>query len=185
MFGKFGITVGAGVIVGVGVANGATVGIGVGVAVTDGGRVGIGVAVKTGVGVGVAVSAGVGVEVATGVVVGVGVGTTTHDGTVIVSVSLVTVPPNANDLPLQVVLAPIVTPALLMTVPAKVVLAASVVAAIGVQNTSQADAPDKVTIAPAVEVSAPPDRKMYVPLPLSVSGPPTFIAPELQYTPGT
>src|SRR4051812_41738822 len=66
-------------------------------------------------------------------------------GAVMVSVSVVTVPPNANALPVQVVLAPTVIPALLMTVPRKFVLAPSVVAALGVQKTSQADAPFIVT----------------------------------------
>lgn len=100
-------------------------------------------------------------------------------------VSVVTVPPNARAIPVHVVFAPTVMPASSMTIPANVVLAASVVAWVGVQNTLQADAPIRVTIAPAVDVSAPPDLKMYVPLPLRISGPPTFIAPVLQYTPGT
>lgn len=105
-------------------------------------------------------------------------------GTVIVIISVVTVPPNANDLPTHVVLAPIVIPALLITLPANVVLAPSVAAWVGVQNTSHADAPFKLTAAPAAEVSAPSGRKIYVPLPLKVRGPPMLIAPALQYTPG-
>ena len=103
---------------------------------------------------------------------------------VMLTVSTVTVPPYARALPFQVLLAPTVMPALSMTVPAKVVLAASVTAWIGVQKTSHEDAPINVTIAPAVDVNAPPDLKIYVPLPLRRSGPPIFIAPELQYTPG-
>jgi hypothetical protein len=76
-----------------------------------------------------------------------------------------------------------VIPALAMTVPTNVVLAASVVASVGVQNTLHADAPLKETMAPAVDVSAPLVLKMNVPFPSSVSGPPIFIAPEPQYTP--
>lgn len=102
----------------------------------------------------------------------------------IVIVSVVTVPPKASAMPIHVVLAPTVMPALSMTVPANVVLAPSVVACVGVQKTLHADAPLRVTTAPAVDVSAPTALKMNVPLPLSVSGPPMFIAPELQYTPG-
>lgn len=109
---------------------------------------------------------------------------TAHAGTVRVVVSVVTVPPNANALPDHVVLAPTVMPALPITVPANTVLAARVVAADGVQKTSHADAPINATAAPAVDVSAPPVLKRYVPLPFSVRGPPMFIAPALQYTPG-
>lgn len=80
--------------------------------------------------------------------------------TVMRSESVVTVPPNANARPVQVTLAPTVIPAASMTVPTKVVLAARVVAWVGVQKTLQADAPLIATDAPAVEVSAPLDRKM-------------------------
>lgn len=104
--------------------------------------------------------------------------------TTMVTVSVVTVPPNAKARPVHTVLAPTVMPASAMTVPAIVVFAASVVACVGVQNTLHADAPLKVTKAPAVDVNAPLALKMNVPLPLSVSGPPIFIAPALQYTPG-
>src|ERR1035437_2885385 len=83
-----------------------------------------------------------------------------HDGTVIVLASVVTVPPNAKALPFNMVLAPVVTPALSIIFPTNVVLAASVVAWVGVQKTSQDDAPANVTIAPAVEVSAPAGLKM-------------------------
>lgn len=114
-----------------------------------------------------------------------GGGETLHVGTEKLLVSVVTVPPKASDLPVHVVFAPTVTPALLMTVPTNVVFAASVAAADGVQNTSQDDAPDdSVTTEPAVVVSAPVDLKMNVPFPLRLSGPPTSIAPEAQYTPG-
>jgi hypothetical protein len=71
-----------------------------------------------------------------------------------------------------------------MVVPTNIVLAASVVASVGVQKTSHADAPINETTAPAVDVSAPPDLKIYVPLPTRASAPPMFMAPELQYTPG-
>ena len=105
-------------------------------------------------------------------------------GTVSVTVSVVTVPSNAKALPDHVVLAPTVMPALAITVPANVVLAARVVAAAGVQKTSHTDAPINVIAAPAVDVSAPPVLKTYIPLPLSVREPPISIAPVLQYTPG-
>ena len=110
--------------------------------------------------------------------------TTVHIGTVIVSVSVVIVPPKTSPIPVHTVLAPTVMPAASMTTPLKVVLAARVVAPPGVQKTLHADTPTSDTIAPAVDVSAPPGLKMYVPLPLSVSGPPMSIAPALQYTPG-
>lgn len=80
--------------------------------------------------------------------------------TLIMSESVVTVPPNANARPVQVTLAPTVIPALSMIVPTKIVFAASVVAWVGVQKILQADAPFKATDAPAVEVSAPFDRKI-------------------------
>lgn len=107
-----------------------------------------------------------------------------HDGTVMVTASVVIVPPNASPIPVHVVLAPTVMPASSMMIPAKIVLAPSVVACDGVQKTLQADAPASVTTAPAVEFRAPAGLKMYVPFPFSVSGPPMVIAPELQYTPG-
>ncbi len=100
-----------------------------------------------------------------------------------VTVSVVTVPPNASARPDHMVFAPTVMPASLMTVPTNLVFAASVVAWVGVQNTLHADAPLKETMAPAVDVSAPLLLKMNVPFPSSVSGPPIFMAPELQYTP--
>lgn len=99
---------------------------------------------------------------------------------VMVTVSVVTVPPNANARPDHVTFAPTVMPASAITVPTIVVFAASVVACPGVQNTLHADAPLRETIAPAVDVSAPLVRKINVPLPLSVSGPPIVIAPEPQ-----
>ena len=98
--------------------------------------------------------------------------------------SVVTVPPNDKAMPIHDVFAPTVIPALSMMMPANVVLAASVVAWVGVQKTLHAEAPLSETIAPTVDVRAPATLKMNVPLPLSVTGPPMFIAPELQYTPG-
>lgn len=109
---------------------------------------------------------------------------TIHVGTLMVSVSVVTVPPNARALPVHVTLAPTVIPAGSMIVPTNVVLAASVAAPVGVQKTLHDDAPANVMAEPAVDVRAPSGLKRYVPLPFSVSGPPMFIAPELQYTPG-
>jgi hypothetical protein len=100
-------------------------------------------------------------------------------------VSVVTVPPNASALPVQSVLAPKVMPAASMTVPSNVVSAPSVVAWFGVQNTSQADAPDNVTTELSTVVSAPSTLKMYVPLPFKVMPPvPTEAAAVMQYTPG-
>ena len=107
---------------------------------------------------------------------------------VMVFVSVVTVPaPNDSALPVHAVLAPtVIAFALSMMVPTNVVFAASVVAAVGVQNTSHDDAPlAKVTTEFATEVSAPTARKMYVPAPDSViPAVPMLIAPVLQYTPG-
>lgn len=99
---------------------------------------------------------------------------------VIVAVSVVTVPPNASAIPYHEVLAPTVIPAASMIVPANIVLAARVVACIGVQKILHAEAPFSVTIAPAVEVKAPSVRKMKVPLPVKLSAPPISIAPVLQ-----
>jgi hypothetical protein len=101
-----------------------------------------------------------------------------------VTVSVVTVPPNARARPVHVTFAPTVMPASAMTVPTIVVFAASVVACVGVQKTLHAAAPLRDTTAPAVDVSAPLGLKRKIPLPLSVSGPPIFMAPALQYTPG-
>ena len=100
--------------------------------------------------------------------------------TVMISASVVIVPPKANPRPVHVTFAPTVMPAASMTVPMNVVFAPSVVASVGVQKTLQADAPLSVTDAPAVEVRAPFDLKMYVPFPFNVRGPPIFIAPALQ-----
>jgi len=180
----------AGVGTGTGMGVGAGTGTGTGVIAGVGTGTGMGVGAGTGAGVGVGTGAGAGAGAGVGTGAGAGTGTgagagDAHVDAVIASVSVVTVPPNARALPVQVVLAPTVMPEGSITVPVNVVLAASVVAWVGVQNTSQDDAPPaKVTTAPAVEVSAPAGLKIYVPLPLRVSGPPTFIAPVLQYTPG-
>jgi len=70
--------------------------------------------------------------------------------------------------------------------PLNVELAPSVVAEVGVQNTSQDDAPpDNVTTEFATVVSAPLTLKMYVPAPLRViPAAPMDAAPDVQYTPG-
>lgn len=152
-------------------------GTGVGVKVTFG--VDVGKGVEAGVTLGESVGAGVGVGV------GVGVGDT-HTGTVIVSVVVETVPPNAKALPVQVMVLPIVIPEASRLIPINVELAPRVVAAVGVQNTLQDDAPlDKVTFEFATEVSAPFILKMYVPPPFKVTPPvPIDAAPDTQYTPG-
>lgn len=112
---------------------------------------------------------GVGVEVSEDVEVGVGVAVATgHVGAVIVSVVVETVPPNAKALPVQSMVEPIVMPEASMLVPANVELAPSVVAAVGVQKTSQAEAPERETTELATVVNAPFILKMYVPLPESV-----------------
>lgn len=88
---------------------------------------------------------------------------------VIVVVSVVTVCPNDNALPSQVVFAHTVIPASSTTVPLKVVSAPSVVAHVGVQKTSHAEAPPvSVTIAFATVSNAPSILKIYVPAPLNV-----------------
>jgi len=106
-----------------------------------------------------------------------------HDGTLMVSVVVETVPPNAKALPVQVMVLPMVIPEASMSVPANVELAPSVVAAVGVQKTSQADAPSlKTTLVLASVVSAPSGLKMYVPAPWRVTVWPVviFIAPPLE-----
>lgn len=75
-------------------------------------------------------------------------------GVVMVFADVVTVDQKANALPFQDTRFPIVIPAALIAVPIKVELAQSVVAQAGVQKTSQADAPEVVTIEFAVVVSA-------------------------------
>lgn len=108
------------------------------------------------VGIGVGDGVGVGVAVGPGVAVGAG-----QVGVVMVSVVVETVPPNARALPVQETVLPMVMPASSILVPANVVFAPSVVAAPGVQNTSQADAPpDKVTLEFAVVSRAPVDLKI-------------------------
>lgn len=94
------------------------------------------------------------------------VGLALHAAVLIVSVVVETVPPKAKALPVHVTVLPMVMPDASMSVPAKVVFAPSVVAAVGVQNTSQADAPfESVTTEFAVVVSAPFTLKINVPLP--------------------
>lgn len=149
--------------------------------------VGVGVNVGVGVRVGVGVGVGVGVSVGLGVGVGVGVGVRTAQvGTVIVSVSVVTVPPNAKALPVNSEVLPMVIPEASMIVPLNVEFAPSVVAAVGVQNISQDDAPpSSVTVEFATEVRAPLILKIYVPAPLrAIPAVPMDAAPDVQYTPG-
>ena len=70
--------------------------------------------------------------------------------------SVVTVPPKAKARPFQVVVLPTVIPEASMSVPMKVLLAPIVVAAPGVQKTSQDEAPlANVTLALETVVSAP------------------------------
>ena len=84
-----------------------------------------------------------------------------HVGEVRVSTSVETVPPNDNALPSQLTVLPIVMPASSISVPIKVELAPSVVAPVGVQKTSQAEAdPASVTTELATVVRAPSMRKM-------------------------
>ena len=134
--------VGVGVRVAVGV--GENVGIGVLVAVRVGSRVGV----KVGSSVGVRVR--VGVTVAVGVKLGVGVlGSSSHIVVVIVSVSVETVPPKARAFPFHVTVLPIVIPEASISVPRKVELAPSVVAAPGAHQTVHALAPfEGITIEP-------------------------------------
>ncbi len=93
---------------------------------------------------------------------GVALGTVAHAaGTVIVFAVVETVPPNAKALPCHDTVLPIVIPDASMSVPTKVEFAPSVVAAMGVHQTSQADAPPaNVTIELAEVVSAPSILKM-------------------------
>jgi len=99
-----------------------------------------------------------------------GVEDAAHAGTVLmVSVSVETVPPNANALSVHVTVLPMVIPEASMSVPRNVVFAPSVVAASGVQNASQGDAPPAtVTAELATVVSAPWILKMCVPLPVRI-----------------
>lgn len=165
-----GVALGAGVVgTGVGVEVGVIEGVGVGV--------GVGVGATEGVGVGVALGVGIGV----GVGVGVGVATA-HDGTVIVSVSVVTVPPKARALPVNNAVLPIVIPEGSIMVPLIVELAPRVVAEVGVQKTSQDDdPPDNVTTELATVVSAPLILNIYVPAPpREIPAVPIDAAPDVQ-----
>lgn len=85
------------------------------------------------------------------------------------SVVVETVPPKARARPVQLTVLPTVIPESSMLVPRNVEGEPSVVAAEGVHQTSQADAPlAKRTAELATVVRAPAIRKMYVPLPVSV-----------------
>jgi hypothetical protein len=88
-------------------------------------------------------------------------------GTVIVSASVVTVPPNARALPVKFAKCPIVMPAASRIFPTNVgvgdsaAFAPRVVAPTGAQNTSEAQAPPaKTTIELAPVLSAPPGLKI-------------------------
>jgi hypothetical protein len=92
-----------------------------------------------------------------------------HVGTVMVSVrTVVTVPANASALPVQFTLVPSEMPESSIFVPINVELSPRVVAAVGVQKTLHADAPESETTEFDTEVSAPVTLKIYVPAPLSV-----------------
>lgn len=89
-------------------------------------------------------------------VTGVGGIGTIHTGAVIESISVVTVPEKARAFPIHVTFAPAVIPASSISVPINDEFAASVVACIGVQKTSQAEAPpERVTDELATVVNAP------------------------------
>ena len=90
-------------------------------------------------------------------------------GTVKVSVVLETVPPKARARPVHPTVLPTVIPEASMSVPTNVDGDPSVVAAVGVHQTSQDEAPlASRTAELATDVSAPSMRKMNVPLPVSV-----------------
>ena len=105
-----------------------------------------------------------------------------HVGAVIVSALDVMVPPYESALPVHPTVLPMVIPGSSISVPANVEFAPSVVAALGVQNTSQADTPaDNVTTEPATVFRAPTILNVYVPLPVSVMPPvPMDAAPVMQ-----
>ena len=103
--------------------------------------------------------------------------------------SVVTVPPNAKALPVKFAKCPKLIPAASRIFPTNVgvadsaAFAPSVVAPTPVQNTSQALAPGvKTTRESAPVVIAPPDLKIYVPVPLRVTVVPKVIsiAPPLE-----
>jgi hypothetical protein len=77
---------------------------------------------------------------------------------------------------------PIVIPEASMSIPANMVFGAIVVAPVGAQKTSQADAPPSVVTAVVVAtvVSAPWMIKMYVPAPLRMMPVPVDAAPTVQ-----
>ena len=94
-------------------------------------------------------------------------GNAAQTGTVIVFASVVTVPPNARALPVKFVKCPNVIPAASRIFPTNVgvgdseAFAPSVVAPMGAQNTSEAQAPPaRLTSELAPVVSAPPGLKM-------------------------
>ena len=190
LFGAVGTGAVDAAVVGVGeVADAGVVGVGevapgaTGDVVTDVGPTPGAVGLVTGVGVvtgEVVVTGGVvvaGEVVVTGgvvvtgevVVTGGGVTAAPQFGAVMVSLVVVTVPPNPKALPVQLTVLPMVIPEASMSVPRKVDGDPSVVAAVGVHQTSHADAPlANLTAELATDVRAPFTRKMYVPLPVRV-----------------
>ena len=84
-----------------------------------------------------------------------------QDDELTVSVVVLTVPPKARARPVQTTVLPIVIPEASITVPPNVELAPSVVAAPGVHQTLQAEAPPAIAITELlVDVRAPVIRKM-------------------------
>ena len=117
------------------------------------------------------------------VVGAVGVDAAEQVGTVfIVSVVVLTVPPNAKALPVHVMVLPMVMPEASISVPWKIVLAPSVVAAPGVHHMLQAEAPPaRTTLEFEAEVNAAVILNMYVPPPVRVIPPvPIDTAPVAQ-----
>lgn len=101
--------------------------------------------------------------------------------------AVVTVPPKANDFPPHITLFPIVIPASSITVPRNIELAPSVVAPVGVQKTSQDEAPLSVTDELATVSNAPSILNIYVPAPSRIIPAVPILAAlaaAVQYTPG-
>jgi hypothetical protein len=93
---------------------------------------------------------GVGVGAGTAVRVGAG---PQPDGTVMVSLVVETVPPKERALPVQRTVLPMVLPAASTSLPTNVEVAPSVVAWIGVHQTSHADAPPAVATTELADVA--------------------------------
>lgn len=99
---------------------------------------------------------------------------------------VVTVVAKLNALPCHTTLSPTVIPASLITVPINIEFAPSVVAEVGVQKTSQADAhQDSETTELATVLNAPLILKIYVQFPCNIiPDDPIEAAAVIQYTPG-